>query len=316
MHVTTVSSSKLSAVNEQVLHTLLYYDMFNYPLKKQEILRFLGIGRADEHALNNELQQLKNEGLIYQFGELFSLQNNEFNVIRRLKGNEAAEKYLTVAKRQAKLIARFPFVRAVMASGSLSKGYMDEKSDLDFFVVTEPGGLWIARTLLVLYKRLFLFNSHKHFCVNYFVDSKHLKIEERNLFTATELATLVPLYGAEYYEYILDSNDWLRKFFPNYYHNEIGDVPHFKNNWFKQNLEKLIVFLSGDKLNSFFMNVSLSRWKRMYEKDYHPADFNIAFKTKQHTSKNHPNHYQQKIYDLYCRKLAGFKVRLDAKWYE
>src|SRR5690606_3777846 len=104
------------------------------------------------------------------------------------RGNLMANKFSDIARKKAKLISQFPFVRGVMASGSLSKGYADEKSDIDFFIITIPNRLWIARTLLVLYKRIFLLNSHKFFCVNYFVDEKHLGIEEKNLFTATELA--------------------------------------------------------------------------------------------------------------------------------
>ena len=93
---------------------------------------------------------------------------------------------------------------------------MDEKSDLDFFIITAPKRLWIARTLLVMYKRFFLFNSHKYFCVNYFVDEDHLEIEEKNLFTATELATVIPLYGQVHYTNLLKANPWLKRFFPNY----------------------------------------------------------------------------------------------------
>ncbi len=133
-------------------------------------------------------------------------------------------------KSRPKLISRFPFVRAVLASGSLSKGYMDEKSDIDFFIITAPHRLWIARTLLVLYKRLFLGGSHKHFCVNYFVDEDHLEIEEKNLFTATELATVLPLYGAEQYKSLIKTNGWVRDFFPNYIARSTENVSSVNHN--------------------------------------------------------------------------------------
>jgi len=314
MYVTTLSDIAHNTLTKNVLCTLLYYDIFNYPLKKHEIIRFLGSSAADENSVNEVLQKLKTDELIFQFSDLFSVQNNEGNITRRILGNRRAEKYLTLAKKRARLIARFPFVRAVMASGSLSKGYMDDNSDLDFFIVTAPGGLWIARTLLVLYKRLFLFNSHKQFCVNYFVDLEHLEIEEKNLFTATELATLIPLYGSDYYTQLLDKNRWLLDFFPNYRSSSLDGVPATRQNTFKQLIETVMRKIFGVRLNSFFMNVSLLRWKRIYEKKYTSEDFYVAFKTKQYVSKNHPNHYQQKIRDLYTAKVNTFKVKLEIKW--
>jgi hypothetical protein len=75
-----------------------------------------------------------------------------------------------------------------------------------------------------MYKRLFLKGSHKHFCVNYFIDEDHLEIEEKNLFTATELATVLPLYGSQQYTKLIKTNRWLKSFFPNYVPRRLDDV--------------------------------------------------------------------------------------------
>ena len=225
---------------------------------------------------------------------------------RRLKGNKEADKYLILAKKKASFIAKFPFVRAVLASGSLSKGYMDEGSDLDFFIITAPNRLWIARTLLVLYKRVFLANSHKHFCVNYFIDEKHLEIEEKNLFTATELATVIPLYGSKQYENLQGVNSWLVEFFPNYTPRSISDVPPSKLSWPKKVFEKLISLFFANTVEKYLQNATRSRWKRLYEKSYSASDFKVAFKSKPHASKNHPRNFQRTIIEVYDEKLRSF----------
>ena len=216
---------------------------------------------------------------------------------------------MKVAEKKARFIARFPFVRAVMASGSLSKGYMDEKSDLDFFIVTAPGCLWIARTTLVMYKRLFLHNSHKEFCVNYFVDTDHLEIEEKNLFTATELATLVPLYNHSAYQAVLSSNPWVKVIFPNLTTQESA-LSENKTPPLFQKLSEVILFPFARWLDPWFLRVSLCRWLRLYGASYTKEDFEIAFKSKRHVSKNHPNHFQKKVLDRYQRKLTEFRNRL------
>ena len=160
----------------KVLKTLLYFDVFNYPLNDQEIYHFVSGKGITFAEVSSSLEELTREKHVFRFEELYSVQNNEAIINRRLRGNQEALKCLPLARKQARLISKFPFVKAVMASGSLSKGYMDEKSDLDFFVICESNRIWISRMALVLYKRLFLLNSHKRFCINYYVDTEHLEI--------------------------------------------------------------------------------------------------------------------------------------------
>jgi hypothetical protein len=304
-------------IDEQIVRTLLYYDIFNYPLKSEEIFRFLGIHQREESSVISRLYHLKEQGIIFQFEKFFSLHNNRASIDRRIKGNKEADKYLVVARRKAKLIARFPFVRGVLASGSLSKGYMDKNSDLDFFIITAPKRLWITRTLLVMYKRLFLFNSHKYFCVNYFVDEDHLEIEEKNLFTATELATVIPLYGSTQYENLHLANIWVKAFFPNYNPRSTTNVPLSEISLTKRILEKLSNFIFGDRLEKYFQHKTLSRWKRLYQNSYSATDFKVAFKSKSYAAKNHDRNFQRKIMDLYEEKLQlrgmSMDVPLDSK---
>jgi hypothetical protein len=78
----------------------------------------------------------------------------------------------------------------------LSKNFADERADIDYFVVTKANRLWIARTLMHLFKKLtFLVGKQHYFCMNYFVDEEALTIQEKNLFTAVEVATLIPVCG-------------------------------------------------------------------------------------------------------------------------
>lgn len=303
----------MEILQQSILKTLLYYDIFNYPLKANEVYRFLPTNSVKVTDVEVTLEKLSNEQMIFRFGEFFSVQDNELNVVRRKKGNEMAKKCMSIARRRAKLISGFPFVRAVLASGSFSKGYMDEKSDLDFFVITAPERLWISRTIIVLFKRLFFFNSHKYFCCNYFVDLDHLEIEEKNLFTATELATLIPLYGRRHHKKMIEANPWLKKFFPNY---EINPAENFVNEGkssLKMFIERILKAKFFDPLERLFMQMTLKRWKRLYEKKYNTNDFNIAFKSNEYVSKNHPNHYQLKVMRCYNEKLKNYNQQHEVE---
>jgi predicted nucleotidyltransferase len=294
-------------LQRHILRTMLYFDIFDYPLSSTEVFRFLGTNSLTEDKVVASLEELATRKIVHKFDEFYSVQPAEGNISRRVKGNAEAIRYLTIARRKAQLISKFPFVRAVLASGSLAKGYMDHNSDIDFFIVTAPGRLWIARTLLVLYKRIFLLNSHKYFCVNYFVDEDHLEIEDKNLFTATELATVIPLYGGKIYSQLLRKNSWIRERFPNFTERPTMNVPDTSTRGLKKILEAIINFIFVNQIEAYCQAVTMNRWRRLYEKKYSKADFDIAFKSKGYASKNHPQHFQRKVMELYAEKLKSFK---------
>jgi hypothetical protein len=304
--IVSVAAEKHVLERNSIIKTLLYFDIFDYPLKKDEIHLYCGMAMP-ESTIARHLQDLTQKDMVFQFNEYYSIQNRRDNVARRVRGNELAARMLPLARRKARFIGQFPFVRSVMASGSLSKGYMDESSDLDFFIVTSPKRLWIARMMLVIYKRLFLLNSHRYFCINYFVTENHLSIEEKNQFTATELATVIPLYNEPVYQRLLSANPWLSGFFPNYVPRQI-DHSHVGGESFKKLLEMVINTFGGNFWDQLFMKITRRRWARMYGDQYKAADFEIAFKTNKNSSKNHPKHYQKKVterlasnWEAYCK---------------
>ncbi len=312
--ISEIENIILAPLAESILRTILYYDIFNYPLKADEVYRFLPTKHLPKSTIEFELKELSAKGYIFQFGDLFSVQNKNELAQRRIAGNDEATKLLEVAKRKGKFISSFPFVRGVLASGSLSKGYMDENSDLDFFIITKPGRLWIARMILVLYKRVFLFNSHKYFCVNYFVDTDHLEIEEKNLFTATELATVIPLCSPDLYIKLLRNNAWLPQFFPNFTQRPVDTVQSTSNGSIKKLLEGIIDIAGGNRWENYFMKLSLKRWEHIYREHYKKDDFQVAFKSKKHASKNHPRHFQKKVIELYQEKIDSFGKKFNIAW--
>jgi hypothetical protein len=159
-------------------------------------------------------------------------------------------------------------------------------------------------------------NSHKHFCVNYFVDAKHLEIEEKNLFTATELITLIPLRNYEYYASLIASNRWVHEFFPNFRSRESHDADKGETH-FMRSFSEFLLNPCSELLDKLFMSMTLKRWNKLYGEKYDKNDFDIAFKTRRYVSKNHPNHYQKKVLDLYQCKLVEYKSRVGkVKAYE
>ncbi|MEZ4894812.1 MAG: hypothetical protein R2778_17590 [Saprospiraceae bacterium] len=286
-----------------ILHTLIYFEIFKYPLRVDELLYFCREKNISLEILKEKLQILVKQGLVFQFGVFFQSQNDATWVPARLQCNHRADVFLPIATRKSKLISKFPFVRGVFVSGSLSKHCVRPDGDIDFFIVTTPGRLWLSRTLLILYKKLILLNSHKYFCVNYFIDSDHLEIEEKNLFTATETVTLLPLFGGKISEDFRKSNHWAWREFPNMPVRSAARIPDAANSTLKKGLEKVFEGKLGNWLDKKAMSLTLWFWKRKF-RHLNEVDFELALKSRQYVSKHHPLHFQEKVLSLYDKLLA------------
>ena len=222
------------AVKSSVLRSLIYYDIFNYPLTANELIKFSSVKLHDIQSINNALDDLTQHLLIVKFGEYYSLKNDPSQIERRKNGNNAATDILPKALKRYKFIHKFPFVRSVNISGSLSKNYFDESTDFDFFIIAEKNRIWLCRLLLTLYKKIFLFNSRKYFCINYYIDTSDLLIPDKNLFSAVEIITLKNQTGEVVYKNFMERNTWVHEYFPNYYPDyqfmEERKIPLIKKN--------------------------------------------------------------------------------------
>lgn len=289
-----------------VIRTLLYFDIFNYPLKENEILEFHPHAQTNRQILG-AIQSLINKEFVFKINDFYSLHGNLSQAERRQVGNDLAARRLKTAKRFGTIISKFPFVRAVMLSGSISKNYMDKDSDIDYFIVTAPGKLWLTRGLLAVFKRLFLLNSHKYFCTNYFIDSNSLEIEEKNIYTAIEISTLIPIHGRDLYRQFVERNRWVKHHLPNNGHYKDSHVCDEESS-IQKITEKIFNGNSGEKLDQFFYAMAKKRWEKQYKNHYSPEDFSIAFKSKPNVSKNHPHFYQKKTLENFRTRIAQFEI--------
>ena len=275
----------------ETLKTILYFSIFRYPLKLDEIHSYTTYCELSQ--TESELQYLIDEKILTKIDEFYVYGSDLDSVTKRLRGNLHAKKALIRAQQNAKLIAKFPFVDAVGVSGSLSKGYYDTESDIDFFVITKHNKLWICRTLLMLYKKIFLLNSRKYFCVNYFISSEQLEIEEKNRFTATELKTLIPMHGKATFEKFYQRNNWINEYFTKF-NTDTNAIPTFEKPYFTKGVEFVLDNGMGNVVDQFFKSITLRKWKAKFD-FLSEEDFRIALKTTKNISKHHPSHFQKKV---------------------
>jgi predicted nucleotidyltransferase len=292
-----------------ILKPILYFSIFNYPLTSDEIFKFSSI--KEKEKMVKELSNLEQKGVVYNINGYYSAINDENIIAKRLEGNKSAENIMPKAWKIAKLISNFPYIESVCISGSLSKGAFDEKSDIDFFIITKKNRVWIARTLLILYKKIFLLNSKKYFCVNYFMSSGYLKVDEENRFTATEIATLIPLYGETTFNRFIQENRWVYRFFPNIKIGQKNIKTSYKSALPKV-IENLLDSKFGDCLELFFMKITIKKWNSKFN-HLSKVDFELAFKSSENISKHHPNNFQKKVISRLNKKYTEIEKTHNIK---
>lgn len=299
----------LNPLKRSIIRTLAYYDIFSYPLTADEIYYNLDENHTTPEEVKTELESLYSNQLIQFKGKFYLLNNDDSYIKRREAGNELAVKRLKTARRVSGFISRFPFIRGILLSGSISKGFMEEDSDIDYFVITHPNRVWFSRLMLMIFKKIFLFNSKKIFCINYFIDSENLEIEEKNIFTATEIVTLLPTFGVNIYEEFYNKNLWVRQFYPNFPMRKTNEVLDRKNGIVKSLLEKILGNKLGDKFDDFAMAL-FDRFNKTKYKDYDREEFKLAFKSSKKESKHHPKFFQRKVLQEFDNKIQSLQEQL------
>ncbi len=295
-----LEKNKHTTPKNDVLKTLLYFDAFEYPLTLEEIALF---SRFSPDEVGVVLNELVAEKTIFSINNFYAISKKTCRIERREKGNIAAKKIFNKAQRVSNFISQFPFVEGVFISGSLSKGFFGEDDDIDYFIITKPNRLWISRTLLIAYKKIFLLNSKKYFCVNYFMSTNALEVSEKNRFTATEFATLMPMNGNGIYQSLQENNKWVLDYFPNY--DKTKTSKSIKRKSFKRFSEFLLNGKAGNGLEKYFMKVTKNHQQKKFEK-LSKSNFDIAFKGDKNTSKHHPDNHQIRIINLLNEKIKVF----------
>lgn len=206
--------------------TMLYADVFNYPLTAPEVHRFLINVSAALPTVAAALQAESDGDLIERSGPWYFLRGRREVVEMRERRAQVAAWKWRQARRYGAHIAALPFVRFVGVTGSLAMDNAEAHEDIDYFIVTAPGRLWLTRGLVVLLTRLAAAGGVE-LCPNYLVTGTNLELRQQDLFSAHELAQMAPLAGATIYQRFLERNPWAARRLPNAFpHPAAASIAH------------------------------------------------------------------------------------------
>jgi hypothetical protein len=198
----------------QLLAALCYFDVFGYPLTLAELRRHApaSVGVPTVAAVTAALVSLEEAGAVGTRDGFWFLRGQAATVDERQRRFRLAEPKYRRARLVARCLALLPSVRMIGVCNSLAWDFAGEESDIDFFVVLEPGTLWVTRllasgTLAALGLRPTDATHADRICLSFLVSRDHLAFGRLAVPSADGsrpddpylhywLRTLVPLYDS------------------------------------------------------------------------------------------------------------------------
>ncbi len=259
-----------------ILRTVLYGDVFSFPMTAREIHHFLitdtPCALTDVEAALRDSATLRT--LLEQQGEWIALAGRSALFALRAEREAASLSLLTQARRYGLWLARLPFVRMVAITGALSmRNAADARDDLDFLLVTATGRVWLARAFAIAIVRLARLRGVT-VCPNYVLAESALAQDRRDLYVAHELAQMNPLYGFALYAEMRHLNGWSAGVLPNAlgpFHAEGECAPGRPFGALKRALEWALSGRLGDALEEWESRRKMRRFQAQMAQATHGA---------------------------------------------
>ncbi|RYD56863.1 MAG: hypothetical protein EOP56_10755 [Sphingobacteriales bacterium] len=314
-------------MNQQVGYAILkavsYFHVFRYPLTADEIWKYLPLS-CNKSVFRNTLLELAGTGILFEVDNYYSLSNDASLADRRNDGYDLAQRRIRRAQAIARFLGNFPFVNTVLISGSLSKDFALADSDLDFLIITETDRLWIARSLMHLFKKLtFLTGSQHSFCMNYYISTTHAEIINKNIFTATELITLKPAFIGSGLALLQSLNEtWVKRILPNADFTDPLPGSTYKKGWMAKAAETILNRTGATRLNNFLYRLTYNKWvkkwtRKNYDLDICRQSIGYNFNAPINCPKNYPDKILTTSDSIYTKAKTEFdtilKKRMRAK---
>lgn len=237
-------------ISAAILATLCYSDVFDYPLTRGEIWRYIIWQKTRPKkiritAFNTSVQSLLQQKQIGLKGRYYFLKGREHIVSLREKRKKISEKKIRQAEKIVKILRYIPVVQYIGISGSVALWNAEKDADIDLFIITKTGALWFTRLCILLLlhvkgvrRKRQLGKTKDMFCVNMLIDIKNLALPKKrhNVYSAHEIVQMKTIVNKKNtYTKFVRANIWVKKFLP---HTSLGITTYTE----KENNVRLLSF--------------------------------------------------------------------------
>jgi len=198
-----------------IFRTVLYADVFDYPLTLDEIHRYLiGESLPLESIHSSLVSSSWLSQRINRVNGYYVASGRAALAETRHHRSAHAKNLWRDALWYGRMIAYCPFVRMVAVTGALAMDNVQPNDDIDYLIVTAPRRVWLTRACAIVIVRLARI-AGVNLCPNYVLSESALTQARLDLYVAHEMAQMIPIAGYDMYRRMRAVNVWVEKFLPN-----------------------------------------------------------------------------------------------------
>lgn len=205
---------------KSILKTIIYSDIFDYPLTQKEIWLFLiTASHVSQAFIEKKLRQIP---VIEKVGIYYVLKGRAALVKLREKRLIASKQKMKKATEVARIAMSIPTVYCIGVSGGVAMQNANAQDDIDLFIITKKNTVWMTRLLLLFLLQLLGVRRKRgeisvmnKICLNMIIDESALQFPEKreDMYTAHEIVQLVPLRDRHNtYKLFLSKNKWVKSY--------------------------------------------------------------------------------------------------------
>lgn len=232
-----------SVIEQSILKTIAFFDVFNYPLTAEEIWKWLyrpgrKVSLLEVKDILDTSQYLQEKLVCTE--AFYSLHGREYTYLIRKHHNNLAERKFNRALLLIRFYRYLPFIKMIAICNTLAYSNTSEDSDIDFFVIAQKDKIWVVRFLTIVCVHILGLrptskNSRDAFCFSFFIseqvlDIQNIMLHQNDIYTPYWVAQLLPVFERDQtYQNFFQSNTWIQKYLPNVFPNKFTKevTPHF-----------------------------------------------------------------------------------------
>ncbi len=329
-------------LEKQILATIVYYDILDYPLTGFEVFLYLVKENGNvsdvetRHCLvSTEVIELLNTSeylkkhLDQKLGFYFLKVNNvetrqclvstdTKNIVQlRLNRKKIWDQKWKKARKIFWIMQVVPFSKLVMGSGSFSLGNTRKDSDIDLMIVAKKGRIWTVRTFFTLLTSFLGVRRHKNktedkICLNHYITDKSLRIPFESIYTAHLYCHILSVYNSKedrkLFRRFQEENKWMKKYLESYEFSNLEGFRSIKRNKILNSISKLFEFILSGKIGDYFEKKMSEIQTKRIKKDPLNMKKGGRITISNDQLEFHPNSHEANIIPEFNKRMKELKL--------
>jgi len=288
---------------DAIIKTLLYADIFDFPLNKQEVFEYLiSDKKIDKNIIFKNLEIIKSPIKFHK--DYYFILGRQNIIDKRIERKKISIKKYKKAIDILSKLKIIPSVKLIGISGGLSMRNAHTDDDIDIFVITEKKLIWTTRFILIVFLKFFHVYRSKNsknvsnkICLNLILEKSSMEMPSKDIYTAHEVIQLVPVFDRDNtYKDFINANIWVKNFLPN---ANLNRKPYLVLRQSKIQEKIIVLILKLVFLEKILKFLQFEFMKRSITKEIIKEGF-LGF---------HPFDYRKYVLRNYVKKLKEFGIK-------